>query len=365
MAKPRSSKKNSGKPSPNACSLPPVEPRDLPLGLHPERMHLIRVSEKKWVNGTTIRYHFFDRPTDGPNGGWVGGEAQKSVVRKAFQHWKELGIGLVFEEVADREDAEVRIGFLQGDGSWSYVGRDVVDKAPDPNERTMNFGWDLTTDYGWDTALHEIGHTLGFPHEHQNPNAGIVWDEPAVYRYFRGHPNFWNDAKTNWNVLRKLSSAEVGGSPWDPNSIMHYEFEPGLIKEPPEYGGGLMPEAGLSEKDIEWVRTFYPPLEPERDSELRPFESNRLLMAAGQQVNYRIRPRFTRTYTIQTFGDSDTVVVLFETIDGHNWYVDGDDDSGFDRNARLRLRLYRGRDYVLRVRLYHSHLAGEAAIMMW
>ena len=52
--------------------------------------------------------------------------------------------------------------------------------AADPNERTMNFGWDLTTSYGHDTALHEIGHTLGFPHEHQNPTAGIVWNEPAV-----------------------------------------------------------------------------------------------------------------------------------------------------------------------------------------
>ena len=27
----------------------------------------------------------------------------------------------------------------------------------------MNFGWDLTTPYGRVTALHEIGHPLGFP----------------------------------------------------------------------------------------------------------------------------------------------------------------------------------------------------------
>jgi len=35
--------------------------------------------------------------------------------------------------------------------------------------------------FGLDTAVHEIGHSLGFPHEYQNPKAGIVWNEEAVY----------------------------------------------------------------------------------------------------------------------------------------------------------------------------------------
>ena len=45
----------------------------------------------------------------------------------------------------------------------------------------MNFGWDLTPLGRSTTALHEIGHTLGMPHEHQNPFAGIAWDEETVY----------------------------------------------------------------------------------------------------------------------------------------------------------------------------------------
>src|SRR3546814_16218772 len=80
-----------------------------------------------------------------------------------------------------------------------------------------------------DLALHEIGHTLGFPHEHQNPLSGIVWNEPNVYSYFRGAPNHWNDAKINWNILRKLSPGSITGTTWDPDSVMHYQFAAGLI----------------------------------------------------------------------------------------------------------------------------------------
>ncbi|WP_265939207.1 M12 family metallopeptidase [Bacillus thuringiensis] len=45
----------------------------------------------------------------------------------------------------------------------------------------MNFGWYITRNPSEiDTAIHEIGHTLGFPHEHQNTKSGIEWDEEAV-----------------------------------------------------------------------------------------------------------------------------------------------------------------------------------------
>ncbi len=40
----------------------------------------------------------------------------------------------------------------------------------------------------------------------------------------------------------QVGISTVEGSPWDPNSIMHYEFVAGLIQSPAEYSGGLPPD---------------------------------------------------------------------------------------------------------------------------
>jgi hypothetical protein len=358
------------------CSLPVVPERVLAPTVDAERAELIRILTKKWVNGTVLHYYFFDRETDGrnvvlANGSrqwrtWTTSAAEQNVVRRAFATWKDLGIGLQFEEVADRGEAEIRIGFERGDGAWSYVGRDIIDLGIGRDERTMNFGWDLTRNAEEiDTAIHEIGHTLGFPHEHQNPNAGIVWDEEAVYAALAQPPNRWPRETTYHNIIRKIDPDSVQGSSWDPDSVMHYPFGAGLILQPERYRTGLAPAGGLSERDVAWVKTFYPTMEEAEDPVLRPTESVRLQLGPGEQRNFRIRPDATRDYTIQTFGTSDTVIVLFEKVGNNLRYLAGDDDSGEDRNARIRVRLRPGRQYVLRVRLYYADRQDETAVMLW
>lgn len=340
------------------CTLPQVSERVFAPEVSPHRERLIRLIDKKWVNGTKLRYWFFE------SGPYAAGDDQKDLVRDGFGVWEDLGIGISFEEITNIDEAEVRIGFLRGDGSWSYVGRDVID-IPGQGERTMNFGWNLRADpRGVDTPVHEIGHTLGFPHEHQNPFSGIEWDEEAVYDYFGASPNNWPRETTHYNVLRKLTRSEVEGSEWDPNSIMHYAFPAGLIKKPAEYRNGLRPALGLSDRDIEQVRFFYPPLETSYP-ELVPFQSQTLSLAPAGQKNFAITPSATRDYTIQTFGRSDTVIVLFEDQEGDLKYVDGDDDSGTELNSRITVRLYHGRRYVLRIRLYLNYASGETAVMIW
>jgi hypothetical protein len=354
-------KKTATKGGPvQVCELPPIPDRPLPAELGPGRMSLIRMVEKKWVNGTVLHFHFLDSPAS-----WRGPKKQKQAVRDAFQEWKDLGIGLSFVEVDDPADAEVRIAFQRG-SSWSYVGRDCIDLVSDAHDRTMNFGWDLTTLYGHDTALHEIGHALGFPHEHQNPKAGMVWDEEAVYTEFAGPPNSWSRDKTFYNIIRKLDLAEVEGSDWDKDSVMHYQFDAGLILVPEMYKTlPLIPKPGLSPLDIDRVQHFYPALEEAPLPKLEPFVSRQVTIGAGEQLDFAIDPPESRNYVIQTFGAFDSVMVLFDETDGSPLYVQGDDDSGTDYNARIESRLVRGRKYVLRLRLYFAHVSGQGALMMW
>jgi hypothetical protein len=355
------------------CNVRPGLPPAAGPQVFGERAAAINTLRDKWLNGTELTYYFFDQPGDGQtvmlaDGSsrfvpWAGPAEQKQAVRKAFDTWAKLGLGLRFREVPSREQAMVRIGFMAGDGSWSYVGRALLDIPT--GERTMNIGWDVTRDL--DTAVHEIGHTLGFNHEHQNPFSGIVWDEEKVYAALAAPPNRWSRQKTHFNILRKLDESSVEGTSWDPDSVMHYPFGAGLILQPEKYRvEPLEPAGGLSARDSAQVRKIYPAQPPVTEfKELVLAESHRLQIAAGQQIDLRVKPPRTRSYQIATFGEADTLLALFEDVGGELKFRGGDDDSGEDRNAQLKLRLQRGRSYVLRVRMYYAAAAGETAVMWW
>lgn len=341
------------------CGLPIVSERPLPTTITRERANLVRYVEKKWVNGTNLRYFLFKASP------YSGDDYHFQLIREGFEIWRDVGIGVTFEETDDINTAEVRIGFLFGDGSWSYVGRDVID-IPKQRERTMNIGWDLRRDHrGVDVVVHEIGHTLGFPHAHQNPFSGIVWDEEEVYAYFSGPPNYWSKTQIEYNILRKLAKHEVEGSHWDPDSIMHYAFPAGLVNHPHQYRNGIAPEPGLSPMDIAEVRKFYPPHGGPSPTMLEPFRSEVLRLSPTEQRDFTIAPSESRTYEIRAFGEADILMVLFKKQGARLQYLDGGDDSGAEANASIVVWLEAGAEYVLKLRLYLQYGSTEAAIMVW
>jgi len=353
------------------CAQRDVPPRVFASPLVGDRERLLINLTNKWLNGTVLHYYFFDQPTDGEDvmlttGGrefrsWVGAEKQRDMVREGFETWRSIGIGLRFAEVAEREDAEIRIGFMPGDGAWSLVGRGVLGTGM--NERTMNFGWDLTAER--DTATHEIGHTIGFNHEHQNSNSGIEWDEEAVYQTLAGPPNNWPRERTFHNILRRMSGADIRGSVWDPDSIMHYPFPKGLIRRPQAYFvNGLTPKGGLSDLDKAWALKLYPQF-TEATQELLPAQSVPVLAKPGDQVDFIVKPTETRYYEFRTFGTSDVVMALFQQERNEPRYRSADDDAGETRNASLRAKLVKGETYLLRLRVYYHERPAQTAIMMW
>lgn len=187
-----------------------------------------------------------------------------------------------------------------------------------------------------------------------------------MYSALAAPPNDWDRVTTSGNIINKVSQAAVSGSNRDPNSIMHYAVEKGLILKPEKYHAGLTPSGGLSSADRTWIRTFYPPLAGKDEVTLQPLPSERPKIFAGEQRNFLLNPSSTRYYEMRTFGAADTVAVLFERPkNGSDTYIMGDDDSGEDRNAHVRRHLKAGHGYLLRIRLYDASATGETGVMWW
>jgi hypothetical protein len=166
----------------------------------------------RWNSGDQIRVRFLG-----------GEESLQRRVRDVAMRWTAPGMASLALQFVDSGDAEIRVAFQEGNGSWSYLGT-VCREIPDP-EPTMNYGW-LTPTSDDDelrrVVMHEFGHALGLIHEHQNPEGGIEWNEPAVRADLSGPPNSWGDSTIRHNVLDHYAPEAVTASPVDRLSIMMY-----------------------------------------------------------------------------------------------------------------------------------------------
>jgi hypothetical protein len=288
---------------------------------------------KTWMNGSTLRVRF------------MGGTPTEQGVAKEQAGWWAAVANLKFE-FNNAPNAEIRIAFDRRDGAWSYVGTDCRNIPLD--QPTMNLGF---LDGG--TAAHEFGHAIGLAHEHQNPAGGIQWNEQVVIREAAKAPNFWDEATTRHNILRKYSADQINGTKFDPDSIMLYFFPASWTLN----GIGTKANEVLSAMDKAFVAgaKMYPKTGGTTSNAVELIVNAKKRTQAsigkpGEEDLYRFTAPTDGRYVIDTLGPTDVVMKLFGP-NSETALIAEDDDSGLDLNARIAADLVKG-DYFVQVRHY-------------
>ena len=203
------------------------------------------LNESRWPAASVIRIKF------------MGGDvALQNRVKQVARRWTGPGLAnLTLNFVPPTEDADIRIAFVQGNGSWSYLG--TMCKQIPKSQPTMNFGWltPASTDLEVQSVvLHEFGHALGLIHEHQNPLKPIKWNEAAVISELGGPPNNWTPETVFNNVLKRYAEIEVSATPVDAKSIMMYPIPKAWTLD--GFSSGFNQD--LSAHDSKFIKKCYP-----------------------------------------------------------------------------------------------------------
>lgn len=188
-----------------------------------------------WDNGATLKIKLLG-----------GNSQQRRYFTDAVLEWEKV-VNLKFSYVTTG-NADLRVSFVSGSGSWSYVGKDA--QGVPQTQATINIGW-----LGSDVCLHEFGHALGMAHEQASPNSTICWNKEAVYTALGGPPNNWSRETVDWNVFRKLTTQEAEATVFDPASIMQYSVPASWLCPP---SSGIPGGKALSALDRQHMSEKYP-----------------------------------------------------------------------------------------------------------
>ncbi|MCE5290727.1 MAG: M12 family metallopeptidase [Nocardiaceae bacterium] len=202
------------------------------------------LQDTKWRTGEEITVRFLEGAPD-----------LKRRVREVAEQWTGEKMANLTLKFVDKGPADIRVAFVKGNGSWSYLGT-VCQQIP-ANQPTMNYGW-LTPTSSDDevrrVVLHEFGHALGLIHEHQNPNRPIKWNRAAVIADLSGPPNNWDPATIENNMFKKYDPSELASTPVDAESIMMYPIPKSWTLD--GFSAGM--NRALSPTDVELIRAQYP-----------------------------------------------------------------------------------------------------------
>jgi serralysin len=246
--------------------------------------HMALFAGRRWTPGRVLKCRFMMPTTP---------RVANMVIQMA-KEWEQYA-NITFD-FGDDWPADIRIGFMQGQGSWSMYGTDAI-TAPQ-NQITMNLGWfnDSTPDEEFRrTTVHEFGHALGCIHEHSSPGGNIIWNKPVVYDYY-WRSQGWQPQQVDEQVFMKYSADMTNFTQLDPLSIMMYPIPPGFANITVGWN------TDLSETDKQMIAYMY----PRGGQSLSPMKMNSpveaALESAGDEHRYEFNVQDDGTYEINAKG---------------------------------------------------------------
>jgi hypothetical protein len=182
---------------------------------------------------------------------------------RILTHFNAWTVSVTFAQTNGVGD--VRISRGPG-GYYSYLGTDI--RHIPKNHQTMNlesFSMSTLESEFRRVIRHEVGHTLGFPHEHMRKELVALIDPAKAYRYFLATQG-WDRRTVDQQVLTPLDEASLLDTPPDQDSIMCYQL-PGQITT---NGQPIRGGTDINSSDAAFARSIYPPVAstPSADSAL-------------------------------------------------------------------------------------------------
>ena len=227
-----------------------------------------------WPAGSTVSGCFFDRDAE-----------LREVFATAASDWTRIanirfdfGQPPGYRTCDAVEPSDIRVKFRSGSGlsiaaGSSSVGTLGLDLAP--SRPTLHIG--LAALPGKPrrshaemrpTILHEIGHALGLPHEHQHPQSPCVseyrWKELCTLRQARVAQDVTlmeahkYASQLRAQMLPRTDPVDAGLPPYDADSIMHYRFPARLLTNGQKSACLSRAQRALSAGDAARMAILYP-----------------------------------------------------------------------------------------------------------
>lgn len=186
---------------------------------------------------------------------WFMETTREDLQAKILSHFNAWGerCNVQFKVATSQATSQVRISRGPG-GYWSFLGTDIL--SIPTNQPTMNLeGFRLTTPESEYRRVvrHEVGHTLGCPHEHARREIVDLLDPAKVIAYF-GRTQGWSEREVRAQILTPLDERSIRGTPHaQQDSLMAYSFPGTVTKSGKPIPGGV----DITPEDAAFMATIY------------------------------------------------------------------------------------------------------------